>query len=288
MRTLFITMALVAMALAGCADDAAPVQDDESTAVDDQVKATSTTGVIRGVVVDNAIVPIEGATVTIKSLELETTSLADGSFGFSDLDPGNYFLDVSKVGFDKVQASASVEAGVDKPPIVRVQLTEDPGSLPTVETLVFEGFIQCSVVTPVVRAAVCAVPGIVGIDLGDDFITYFDIDEPDFIQSELLWDSTQPAGDNLALQNYGGRASADGPSPLMLALDKEYVAGNQVSENRFSFRVFAGWIDGTGNPVTGWGVGATIEQDFDMYINIFTNTVPTEGWMFSEDGAYEP
>ena len=128
---LAVILISVAAILAGCSDSSAPIQEDDTTQVDEEVK---------------------------------TTSLADGSFGFSGLDPGNYFLDVTKVGFDQVQASANVEAGVDKPPIVRVQLTEDPGSLPTVETLVFEGFIQCSVVTPVARAAVCSIPGIVGVD----------------------------------------------------------------------------------------------------------------------------
>ncbi len=290
MRALSLFL-MVAVAFAGCAESAPLTADDEEAFADFEDKgATSTTGVIRGVVVDASIVPIPDATITIKSLGLDTTSNANGAFVFADLEPGSYFLETSKMGYDKVQASVAVEAGVDKPPVVRIQLTEDPGSVPTIEELTFNGFIQCSVVTPAVRAAVCAVPGIVGVDLGDDFITYLDISgTPDFAQAELIWDTTQPLGDSLALQNFGGSRSSDGPSPQMINGDAAYWNENTVGDNheQISFRVFAGGLPETQAGGT-WGFGVTLQQPFEMYITIFYNAVPNEGWWFTEDGSYTP
>ncbi len=289
MRVLTLAVVL-AVAFAGCADSSAPTnsQPDEAFEEFEGAEATSTTGLIRGVVVDASIVPIPDVVVRLPSLGLESTTTANGAFLFKDLEPGSYFLEATKVGYDKVQASASVEAGVDKPPVVRIQLTEDPGSLPIVVETTFNGFIQCSIVTPAVRAAVCAVPGIVGVDLGDDFITYLDVQgAPDFAQAELLWDSTQPLGDALALQNFGGSRSSDGPSPQMINGDNTYWAENTVSDagEQISFRVFAGGLPDTQAGGT-WGFGFTLQQPFEMYITIFYNAVPPEGWWFTEDGSY--
>ncbi len=292
---------LVMTALAGCAEEGAPVEDTETTAADDQVKATATTGVIRGVVVDATVTPIEGAAIRIASLELETVSLADGSFGFSGLEPGSYVLDVAKIGFGKVKASAAVEAGVDKPAIVRIQLEADAESLPQAITYTFNGYIECSWVAMAVALAMCSVPEIVGIDLGDEFITYIDVESiPTFVQSEMIWDATQAAGDSLQLNVYDGTTSGpmgtNGPSPQFLRADRAFWEnGTGGSKNgspmladgtQVSFRVFAGWLAGTEGPF-GWGVGVTLSQQFTMYNTIFTNITPGEDWTFIEDGEFE-
>src|SRR5688572_21410353 len=89
---------LAATALAGCSGDASP--KDREPAVPDgafdglNVKPTDETGIVRGVVVDEAIAPLEAAKVTLQgpggSQETETNAL--GAFGFDGLEPGTYFV----------------------------------------------------------------------------------------------------------------------------------------------------------------------------------------------------
>ncbi len=294
MRAAIIAAMLLAVTLAGCAEGTEPVtSNDEEVFEDFEAEATSTTGVIRGVVVDQAIVPLDGAVVKIKSLGLEATTNEEGAFAFSDLEPGSYFLEASKVGYTPIQTSAMVEAGVDKPPVVRIALTFDPESQPLIMHMTFNGFIKCSTVTVVLRLAACAVPGLVGLDLGDDFITYVDTvegDHPAWVQSELVWKSTQPTGDRLNMGNFGGSASQVGSSPVVIMRNGTYWSGgdNYANDsNQIAWRVFAGPMDGT--DVGGlWGLGVVVEQKFDMYITQMYNHEPHEGYTFVEEGMYEP
>ena len=70
---------LVALFVAGCAESSAPALEP----VDDGLVATPTTGIIRGVVVDPAVVPVQGATVDLIGTGLATTTDADGAFGLA-------------------------------------------------------------------------------------------------------------------------------------------------------------------------------------------------------------
>ena len=85
-------LALLLMAtLAGCADESAPAAPDEPAFDGFDLEATDDTGIIRGVVVDQAIVPIAEATVTLQSGE-QTESNEGGAFGFAALEPGSCLL----------------------------------------------------------------------------------------------------------------------------------------------------------------------------------------------------
>ncbi len=290
MRQFIIIASLLLVGLAGCADEGAPVQEEEATAADENVQATKTTGVIRGVVVDSSIVPIEGALIKVKGAGLDAISLADGSFGFSGLEPGNYFLDVSKSGFVKVQASATVEAGVDKPPVLRVQLTADASYNPHFATQVYKGLYQCG--TSVI--VVCAAPNIL---LGQG--TTEDSSTPDIyveagamlVQTEMIWESTQAVSPELYFEMEtighectGGTflTSASGPSPIRGRVLNESLASHNVGENCPIYHsVFAGGIAGT-------PVGFSVQQDFTWYITEFHGYMPPEDWWFTVDGEYYP
>ena len=285
----WVTALLVSLALAGCAEEQPEESTDAAETSFEELggQATATTGLIRGVVLDPAIVPVASATVRLSPGEIETITNEDGAFLFSDLEPGTYFLEVSKIGFTTSQTSSEVVAGDDKPPIVKVQIVPDPGSLPVIEPFQFNGHIMCSAVTPAVRVAICSVPGLAGIDTGDDFITYLPISTvPDFAQAELIWKSTQPLGEELALQNFGGSRSSSGPSPQMINGAVDYWAENTVGDNgeELSFRVFAGGLEATQAGGT-WGFGITLDQSFEMFIHVFYNMTPPEGWWFINDGT---
>jgi hypothetical protein len=128
---------LVAGALAGCSSKDG--RDDPGGGLD----VTPTTGGIRGLVVDQAIVPVQGARVTLTG-GANTTSGADGTFNFTGLQPGSYVLQVGKPGYLPVQATALVEANVPDPPIVKVQLQAITTAQPYVDHFKLDGFYECA------------------------------------------------------------------------------------------------------------------------------------------------
>ena len=291
-------LSVLSLLVAGCADaegapGAQPLVDDSEF---DGLDATATTGVIRGVVVDEAIRPIAGATVVLalgSTTRTETTSDA-GAFGFSQLEPGTYFLTVSKAGFSPVQQGVEVQAGVSEPPIAKVLLVADPEQRPYYEILQWEGFIQCSARFFINALAACsAAPG------SQDNFSYRinPTVVPHFAQSEMVWDSTQAAGDGLKIQytddsdgldNY---AIAVGGSPLVINANQTLMASKNVgNETGLYIRVFSGSVEGTQMPVclpTGLCEGASVvvNQSFTVYTVLFYNMLPPDGWQFGRDGA---
>src|SRR5687768_7361503 len=148
MRGVAVALAFVGLALSGCSgggDEAPPAAPEEVAVQDLGLQATETTGVIRGIVVDEAIRPLANVSIELNGATQATTvSNANGVFGFDALEPGTYFLSAEKLGYASVQQSAEVVAGVAEPPIVKVLMTADPTTTPFYDAYVFDGFIQCS------------------------------------------------------------------------------------------------------------------------------------------------
>ncbi len=304
LRPILVLALLAATALAGCADSSpsAPVEDD-STAADKDVKATSTTGVIRGVVVDVSVTPLPGATIKITSLGLETTSLEDGSFGFSQLEPGTYFMEVSKLGYIPTQAQAPVVAGVDKPSVIRVQLEINPSAVPDYFTNKWEGHLRCGVIVPVITFPCSVIRGTedtVG-DYNAEVLTFESL--PTFLQGELQWINSQPLGESLFFnfahccdnEGFAANGTSQGPSPLVVNAHKAEMEKGAILADGLEMRVFGGAYPGTetgecapGTPVTNpfcpWGVGVQIEQPFTIYSSYFYNFLPPVGWSYGENG----
>jgi hypothetical protein len=144
MKVTLPLLATFGIVLAGCSDGGGAGEDEAFDGL--QGTATETTGILRGVVVDDRIVPIVGATIDLRGTTERPNATTDeqGRFLFSDLDPGTYFLQVSSPTHKPTQSSADVEAGVEEPDIVRIQLerlfTQDPFSV----QVMHEGYFQCS------------------------------------------------------------------------------------------------------------------------------------------------
>lgn len=295
--------------LAGCSGGASEGGEPAEPAFEELgLQATATTGVMRGVVVDEAIRPIAGAKVSLTGgTERETTTGAEGIFGFSGLQPGPYFVQVAKPGFVTAQASAEVVAGVAEPPIVKVLLTADPTTAPYVTTYLFEGFIECSFSLIAAGFAACAT----GDQLNDRFIVEYELDRPpQWVQSEMVWQSTQAIspdlnvvysapGDGALLDNY---AQDFGPSPLLLQVNETLAAERGLGASLdLMIRVFNQPIEGTntGDPVGGddcldrpalggctTGFGATIQQSFTIITNAFYGFAPDPEWRHAESGPH--
>ncbi|MGB0652454.1 MAG: carboxypeptidase-like regulatory domain-containing protein [Thermoplasmatota archaeon] len=318
MRAPWMTFLLVATALAGCSDSGGGGGDAGDPLVDQglddiEVEATATTGVIRGVVVDAAIRPIADAEVSVLVANQEprvTMTTESGAFGFSDLPPGTYFVKASKQGYFEAQASTEVVAGVDEPLALKIQLEVNADAIAYVQEYVFNGFIECSTTF----LAVCGLGNTasnlaIGSNITNDhFIQYWDVDAPpEWVQSEMVWQSTQSISDRMWLwhskgdleHNFDGNfpdPHVTGPSPLVIFHNATQAAEAGVGETAsLAIRVFSGDVDGTGPPdaiencygVPGQicfanGPGFTIQQEFKVFSHLFHNYLPPEGWRFTD------
>ncbi len=144
---LWIVSLLLAATLAGCADDAseqpAGMQlGDGSTVHLDDVKTRDGYGAVSGVVVDEAIRPIEGAVITYSGGP-EVISGPDGRFVLNDLSPGLLVLSAQADGHEASQASATIVEG--EVAIVKIMLMTDRSPQPYHTTYKFDAFVDGSV-----------------------------------------------------------------------------------------------------------------------------------------------
>ena len=285
----------VAVTLAGCSSGKtggeATLGPDFS---DLDLEATSSTGIIRGVIVDQAIRPLANASVTLTPGGHATTSTADGRFGFDGLEPGTYFLLATRQGHEEAQASTDVVAGVLDPPIVRILLTVIPSQQPYVEAFSYDAFITCGAAIVLTSVGCNTFPDL-GEALGDSVYFHFNFDVlPNWTQGELTWDQTQAGGGGMiweAVNNnvpppqphYGYRET--GPSPALAYINTTILEEEQewVMEDGITYRIFAGPHPSCMG--IGFGCGLTLNQRLTGFIHHFYNFAPAEGWRFTVDGA---
>lgn len=303
------SLAIAAALLAGCGGSPAPSSSHAADAT-----ATATTGVIRGVVVDAAVHPLAGAHVAVSvpgAGTMKANTTASGTFAFSNLPPGTYFVSATKLGFSGAQTSVDVHAGVNDPPVTRLQLVADPSAAPYYTSYQFRGYIECS--TSVLAA--CSGPNVAiqitnlitctaanqtgtptctsqGNVTNDKFLTAETVDKlPDLVQSELVWDPTNQVSDYMTLvHSYTGKdhigtqgdiASNTSMSPVFLRNGpKDYAKVELGNKTDLLIRVFA---SGDPNQALGLG-GAAAEQEFIVYTHIFYGYKPPADWRFSRDG----
>lgn len=214
--------------------------------------ATSTTGVLRGVVVDQAIAPIGDALVNVTGdgVRYNATTGDDGQFRFTGLKPGTYIVQSGKRHYSPHEQAATVVAGVDEPDMVRVQLVLEPSSVPFATVYKHEGWHECgfnvvrvcSNVNILTWIVVCGQTGgavCVGNVTTDRSLFFQDIDAPpSFLQAELSWDATTPVGEELSFLIGGGTEEelkggiglpaynyTSGPSPLMVRVSNHEGPG---------------------------------------------------------------
>jgi hypothetical protein len=313
MRPLPLALAL-ALLLAGCSGPRdAKTQSAEDIDFGD-VQATATTGVIRGVVVDTGIRPLQGATILVTSpVNRTTTTGADGQFAFADLAPGTYFMQVSLANYTTVQQSAEVVAGESEPPITKVQLERLASTLPYVEAISKAGFITFGASIGITSIGSTFFGGI-----GDDDaiwnVAFTQV--PTWAQGELVWDQTQPAGGMLIWEMvhggtndfHGHRETNQSPALAYWPTSDLLNESANVTTDGIDYRFFGGphpalapnsaggptppedqcpviptVVLGDRNPCR-FGFGLTAQQRAEGYIHNFYNFAPPAGWRFTVDG----
>lgn len=294
MRTLVVTVALLATALAGCSDSGSTGSEPADVS-DLGLKASETTGVIVGVVVDDTITPVADADVVLVGSDKNTTTNEQGAFGFEGIEPGSHFLKISKAGHAQVQQSVEVVAGVDTPPVVRVLLERMPETAPFVDVISFQGFLACGVAVVATSLGCTTVQAIAD---ATSSASVFDVEferVPDWAQGELVWEHNQPAGGQLIWEMVvagtndpvGYRETTT--SPALAYWDTGTLEANEgeVLSSGIAYRFFGGphELCTTPDPVpANFGCGVTLEQETQIIIHNFYNTVPEEGWRFTADG----
>lgn len=139
MRVLFPVALLAALALAGCSSG--------NGGGDDIPPGDPQTGSIKGVVVDQAISPVAGATLTLTGgpdAGKTAESGSDGGFNFTGLAPGDYFVSVAKAGFKGSQTAATVTAGDNDPRSIKLLLERIATATPYLDHYKLEGFYDCA------------------------------------------------------------------------------------------------------------------------------------------------
>ncbi len=264
--------------LAGCSEEATKAEPEAEVDAFKDIKVADDKGVIRGVVVDQTIMPIADATIQITGNGASTTSDADGAFLFVDLEPGSYFLEIKKPGYEPVQANSDVVAGVTDPAIVKVLLERKTSGIPYAETIPFSGYVQCAIGAPVagLEWRACNAAG--------NSVNLFTIEfqEPlNMTQTEIYWEGTNTLGNGLkvghvrpnGLERY---ADADGSSPLSLRVARATIDSNNDDDNDFLVVVTASSSE----------VSVVLEQSFEMFHTNFYGFDGDEGWLFGMDGPH--
>jgi len=250
-----VALLVAGVALAGCSSKA-------PAAAGPVTSATPTTGVIQGVVVDEAVRPLAGANVTVRGASGATwnaTTGAPGTFRIGGLAPGTYVVTVSKHRYGSLQQTVDVRAGVDDPQLTKFQLTFEASSLPYANVYKTEGFHECGTYIAGSILRVCSNINIAtwivvcqdtgkAVCLGnvtqDHSLFLQSIDGiPTFIQSEMSWEPTFDTGRGMSLL-IGGANSTElsqgmayayngtvGESPLMLRLSNHESKDNWCSTN---------------------------------------------------------
>lgn len=265
----------VALILAGCASSAGT---SDTTGLDAQLsgveaEAGNGLGCLRGVVVDEAIRPI--ANVTILIIPGNRTVKADdrGVFTACELPPGTYFLRPSREGYTTVQSSADVVG--DQVTNVRLGMVIDLRPRPFHETIKFEGFIQAS--ASIGSFAVDLVAGeFLNTSTCKCTLEFYAAPTVVAITQEAVWTDSLPRAqpstkyrelyptNDVTLDSI--KAAFEG-SPMLVTFNRT-AAWPQGDDGEFTSRI------------TGDGYWVDYEQRYTMYITLWHNAQPPEGWSF--------
>lgn len=320
MKSLLACLLLTALAMAGCSGGGGGDEiPDQLTEGAPEIEVTSTTGGIRGVVVDEAVRPIKGATVVVVNTDKTMETDETGLFVFSGLEAGQYFVKASHPLYDLQQQATEVVAGVADPQPLKFLLTRQILAQPYLTTEKFDGYIVCSAGHPEVgyseecgegAGVPCVDPNVpcgrVG-GQGNNQVQYdFYLDNLDVktILVEMVWESTAQTHASGELLTYvstqwvcdpfcGGNvfANGGGPSPLILRAEAENgTIGGEEFTLEEPFTVFTWANPNVYDPATGTvPVGSVmLNQPYQAFVTkSYYLPLPAE-WSFVGGGDPNP
>lgn len=137
-------LSLISMLLAGCLAGDDPAQQDAGGDDDSSAQVTEDAGAVQGAVSSDVFEPLADARVELLTMareatEFSSTTGADGEFSISRVEPGEYIVFVTRVGYEANQRGVEVVAG--EVTEVRVQLELLPETGPYAEEFDRVGFV---------------------------------------------------------------------------------------------------------------------------------------------------
>lgn len=310
MRQALALAALAAALLAGCLAGPATGDPHDGAPAGHELGlvATRTTGIVRGLVVDESLRPLDGVDIVVEGPRRAATGTdGQGAFGLDGLPPGLYFVHATKAGYTGAQGQADVQAGVSDPPALKMQLILDAGAQPYVTAQSVDGFIQCTSSALVLCGAantveqqfLCPGLGVCPGPLTNDRFTFtlYYPGRAALVQSELVWETTQPLSPELALElqalnsdaacpqvdplaaETGALNATQGASPIAVRVHEADLARWEIGGPCGIFHsVFAG-------EASGLPIGVTLQQRFTLFSHSFHGYLPPADWTFANAGA---
>ncbi len=289
---ILVALALLATTLAGCTGNDGSTSTDEGPDLD----VTELTGGIRGVVVDGAVRPVTGATVSLISGGSVTTD-EKGLFSFVGLEPGDYFVRAEKIAHEPTQSAATVVAGLKNPPMVKMVLLRIPGAEPYQSQYKFDGFYECAFSAEFITDScdfgvrtiadeLNATVGNPGVprNLQDNRNTqYFHVDgNVQTVIEEAFWEGSAGVDQMMILL---------GSTPIDNACDCSDIDYIDITQPSPAL----GRLDGESVPVgldvaargfVPWETSTALNHEFTIITTLFHNYQPVEGWNFAEQDLY--
>lgn len=259
---------VVAMILAGCSSPTPAAAGDEPVPT-----ATATTGIARIIVVDDALHPIANANVSTAGSSWLTDP--EGIVIVGPLEPGVHIIAVDMTGYFSLSRAITIEAGVLSPKVEMFQISADSSTAVFYELAHWTGFLHCGVSVANLGVAACNLV----YDAYNE--AHFPLTQvPTFVQTELVWQSTQALSQELTIIHTGKSiyTRGDGPSPLVIQADRETLAAQLPDDLDLVTFVYP--------PST--TLDASFNQAFNVYTTVFYNFLPAEGWTFTTNGAPVP
>lgn len=278
---------VISVLLAGCAaeapDDAAPLEEEGAPLLE----ATASTGVIRCVVVDEAIIPLQDVLVIVDTGRIVRTG-EEGRCGFDGLEPGPHTVRATKLGYAATEVVVHVESGEVKPEMTRIVMPVDAEKTPRVVPFKHKGHIVCS--TSITAA--CGMDA-VRAQTGDSATSIINVDPGAlWISTEAVWTPSNAQAATLIFEAGSGEpgphntcCSEAGTSPQQITLPGWTAKEAGIGEEAMFTRMFAHQtcvVDICALP------GVVFQQDFEVFTHAFYNWLPDADWQFSVDGEPVP
>ena len=294
----------LSLLLAGCGD---------AGSADPQSVVDPSLGILRGVVVDAAIRPLDKANVTLTPGGLQTETGEDGQFRFDGLDPGSYAVRILRPGY--VEQSLTVQVAAGEGPVQRIQLELVPSDLRYAQTYKMDGYYECGVWPTNGCANVNIVTGIMLCQLPDpvpcanvtgDRSIFLQWVDPGmgYLQTEIAWEASTALGKSLEFGVGGANRDelqrgiapsynvTNGPSPLMVSIDHATLNESRIGHERaLLVQVGSGadpLIPGGCVVTDPCGPGVHFQQAYTCFTTTFYGYLPPPGWRFAVDGEVPP
>lgn len=246
---------------------------------------SGSTGTIRGEVVDVGFDPVAGASVELlqgDELLHDSLTLDNGSYEFTDLEPGEYRLKFSASCCKQLVRGAVVKPG--EVTTVTAQLEEHKPVEGYVVRDEWNGFIGCSAVLPVTGVLFNPQGACAETDPNNDPVHDFEL-EPGLqtVVVGMVWDEeiTNPMGDLRIMMSKDSAFLAEssrfftleGASPLEIVLGPEDA---QAGEPYYFANIEETWP--ARFTVTGsWEGSVVYQQPFTVYYDLYYNEPAPEG-----------